>query len=667
MKKINKDLLVYNIKSFKAYFLVFLVGGFASFPLTILINRNNLQNINEYSYYNVLNQIPLVVITILFAITTPFLVFNYLNSKKSIDVYHALPIKKDSLFITQTLSTLILIILPFVFNYTLGNVLLKSFGIDLASSVYIDMAYYALLLVVIHLVAIFVIMNTGTVLDSLIYIAVVFFLPMIAFLVLNFFLNTYIYGFVEFDYKLLNYLAPLYAIFYPFGEDVVYTKYAYYWITILVVLVLTTIKIYQLRPSEKAEEPFTNNYFYPIIISVLTPTFFILMKLTQYESGRGLKAFFNAKTFLIPVFFTFVFFTIADFLRNRSSKNFMKSTTRFIVIMLVTVLIAGVTIRTQVFGYTIKLPARSEIKEVVIDQSNMHYTHPILNLNSNSIYDSVIIDDEKTIDLVYETHTHLYDLIKKYGYNEDKLIENSFLKENYFHGYEFEQAGNYYYQITISYILKNGNKEKKTIELPLEALLDFTSLLKDETYQKAIHPILNNNNTFEDLKVFNQIMEQYEEGLDVAKLREAYFKDLNDISLNDLVLKKSKLKYILSYRIDQDSLEDMYQTFRYVDTQILYLPIDDRFVNTINVLDSLNLSDAQDLFDAFEASTTEWYYQGAMFLFYGTATSDIYSDEFQEITDLSMYKDRILGSHISKSRYNNYIAYDYAIGFSLEN
>lgn len=59
-------------------------------------------------------------VPILLSVVVPFIVFNYLHSRRAIDLYHALPIKRASLFIGKYLSGLVLVLAPTLLGYGLA-------------------------------------------------------------------------------------------------------------------------------------------------------------------------------------------------------------------------------------------------------------------------------------------------------------------------------------------------------------------------------------------------------------------------------------------------------------------------------------------------------------------------------------------------------------------
>ena len=50
-----------------------------------------------------------IVIFLMLAALMPLLIFRYLTSKKDLDVYHALPIKSETLFVSNFVATILIV------------------------------------------------------------------------------------------------------------------------------------------------------------------------------------------------------------------------------------------------------------------------------------------------------------------------------------------------------------------------------------------------------------------------------------------------------------------------------------------------------------------------------------------------------------------------------
>lgn len=117
--------------------LAFVISFFAMPVFTAL----RLQDHNYLSTSDQLEYLKTILLTP-FSINNPFmmvlflgaalisgcLVFKYLHNRKQIDFYHALPIKREALFITNYLSGILMIIIPYLLNALLSLAVILLFG-----------------------------------------------------------------------------------------------------------------------------------------------------------------------------------------------------------------------------------------------------------------------------------------------------------------------------------------------------------------------------------------------------------------------------------------------------------------------------------------------------------------------------------------------------------
>lgn len=143
---------------------------------------------------------------------------SYMHSKKRIDLYHSIPVRRDTLLATNFLAGLTSIIIPFVGVTALTAILqIIRFGEHIYFKPYIsfiilDCLFAVLTFTLVYSFTTFICVNVGTIFDSFALTCVLGFLPMVVYSICAMIWESMIYGAViNFDNVLL--LSPFTFIF----------------------------------------------------------------------------------------------------------------------------------------------------------------------------------------------------------------------------------------------------------------------------------------------------------------------------------------------------------------------------------------------------------------------------------------------------------------------
>ena len=614
--KVNGKLLRFNLKQNKSILVVYSVLLFACFPLTVIVRW--LKDGANLSYLLILESVPYLLIftTLVLILLTPFVVFNYLTSKKAVDVYHALPIRRNELFATLNITSVLLVLIPFILNYLLGFVLADFLGYTTSNAAYPRLLYIIVMFFIIHSIPVFVIVNTGTVIDSLIHTGILTFLPFAVFLTINYLIDVYSFSLKYLDDWVMNLISPIYALFNMllrqngFRSCLITT---FYWIIIYLIFTIITLRIFSNRRSEKAEEPFINNWYFPLIAGTFTGLMFLILNITFKSSpGLGVRDFFKLDTILISLSLTFVGYTILNFFRYRSVKTLLRSIKQYLIIVGVTSLIAVSMIVTEFFGLSWRVPDIKNIECIELNIGSMLRINPVFGQPAlNGIYFNnwaSLTSDESIEEFVY-FHKLVNRRVKASTTflmnKQDKNLTDVELPYHYLSNVEIYDYKNYTASditLPFTYILKSGRKVSREITLPLEMLFELNTIVDNPDYQKIVNPILlkTSNVSSKSIHLYdNAFTKEYMNLPSTFKsnLKETYLKDLELNTSDDLVYNPSKLKYIISYSLvsgteTEESLEEGIDWKEWNDNYLFepkqyFMFIDDRFPNTISYLDSL--------------------------------------------------------------------------------
>lgn len=658
---INIEFLKYNLKKNMLYFLIFGLLLFAVFPLPIIITKiNNPQYGIGYNmqYPPVISGNVYVFTTMIVILTllTPFILFNYLTSKKSIDVFHALPIKRKELFLTTVLTGTLLIIIPGTINYFLGHGLFNVFYNVSGPSMFYDFFVIMLFAIVIQSISTFVILNTGTLTDSLIHTGILVFLPFGIFFVIVMFTNEFLFGLGGLSDQILKVMTPLYAIYNTLFEGASQYQLLIYWTALYVIFMMIQTNIYMKRKSERSEEPFTNKFYFPIITAVFTGLIFIMINAGysafRYRSGMSIQSFFAVDSIFLALILTFVGYTILNVFKNRSTKYFLTTLKNYVIIVLVATILSVTTIQTQAFGLVWRVPNASNIESIEIYDHELYNAHPILS-HSEHTYGSKIVEinDESIIDMFTKVHKSINQKVKR---------ENTFLRTGDVSGLitnNYACTFDDVIYLEFTYHLKNGREVAYSLEVPTELLLEFTALLDVPEYHAFTNPILNEEIDIKTITIYNDLMDReiasgfQSTGKEIQEnLIRVYNQDLESLNADDLVKGKSTLKYMIAYEVDSKFETEIVSSNAQDNNRFSgLLLVDDRFVNTVAYIDSLNTNSFENTQFMYRLEREDSGYVtscGAIsfhaFGYYGAY------DKASELTheDVESYRDKLSGSHI---------------------
>lgn len=421
------------------------------------------------TFFNVGRSFQLVVFFVSLVIV-PFVIFSYLNSKKSLDVYHALPITRKDLFLTGLIASMVIVLIPFLSVYGIGWIYNALVVPTIDNTLIFENLYYSLALsMAIALPFMFSMMNTGTSVDGFLYGLIIHLIPMIAYGTYLVFGNTVLLGFrAPTNNTFLLFTATLWTIFeLNLNRNLVFPNpnlVALYWFVMSFGMAWLVLFFYKIRRSEKAETPFTNNKFYPIIVSIfiLMIQFFFYSTFTLLTEGSSL----DLRTLIFPVFFTFVAYMILDVIANRGFKNFTKALIKFAIITAVSLSTFLVATFTGGAGYVSNVPNPDRIAKVeflITDESGLFspsYSSYIYN-TSNGV---IAYEDEADIEVIVDFHQSIIDRFKELGIsnNSYNFYEQTTLETTY----PFQLASWTTSEVQLRYTLNNGSTLLRSYRIP---------------------------------------------------------------------------------------------------------------------------------------------------------------------------------------------------------
>jgi len=422
------------------------------------------------------------------AFMIPLQIMSYMNSKKNLDVYHALPIKRSDLFITSLIAAIAIVVVPFTIGWFSGGLLMMTGSFNF---LVIIERYFALISIATAIlsVVLFTMMNTGTSLDAFLYSLTLNFIPILAYGAYILFVQTILLGFSIGDLtKWIGIIFPIFALF-ESGFEISGRMWAsgyvngLYWLVLSGVIIAISNQFYLRRKSEKAEKPFTNKTFFPTVSGLLIILFIIFLYCVIYSMNSSFfyTSYYAPVNFIFPIFFSMVLYLVMDAIAERGFKHLAKAFLNYLVIAAVafSLLIGGLW--SKGFGYASRIPSLTNIESIdfnYTDYSNFIITAPSYYRDMMAVpavtFHLTTADD---IAAVHELHRIIIAEFKwidyNYGYaNNSNLVEMIEDQNGYTKSYEtlpFYFDNSYSTAaVKITYHLKSGGDLVRSYMIPLQ-------------------------------------------------------------------------------------------------------------------------------------------------------------------------------------------------------
>ena len=194
-----------NMARFWPIWAVYALGWLVALPLSILLNGRGSGDVGGMPYIQHFVQsvarelagLPTVVTTVCFSILAAMAVFSYLYNNRSVAFFHALPLRREDLFLTNYLSGLSFLVLPVVGVFLLaipaelvvGVLDLRGLLVWLLSQVLLTLFFFSF--------AVFCAMFTGHILALPVFYGILNGLAVGLLVLTNEALSAFVYGYVN--------------------------------------------------------------------------------------------------------------------------------------------------------------------------------------------------------------------------------------------------------------------------------------------------------------------------------------------------------------------------------------------------------------------------------------------------------------------------------------
>lgn len=395
------------------------------------------------SYYNSFLKVAIPFSTSLLLLFTLILciqLFSYMHNKRSVDLFHSLPVGRTPMLLGRWCAGLTVLFVPMIVNTGIAEIVRLSYGITLeavSAPPLLQMLWALLITMASFTFCLFMAVCSGTTLDTILSIlGVNVGYPVL--ILLGMTIATMIVPGLSFDYRshllIITALAPFSAILVPVITEVS-AVFPIWWVVLTLLLLSASTILYQKRKSESAE----NNFAFPI------PKIIIRFLLTAVGGiGFGLVLRSIANGFLIGIVTGSVITHIAvEAVYSRGFSHLKKSMKWYGVFAAVFVAFYGV-LATGLFGYDTKVPNAQDVASVTVNAGDTDIIagggcrtifsekHRILNSTITPL-----LTDQKNIQAVIDT--------------QKKVIEH-YRSDSY--PYQLRNTASRL--LTVTYHMKNG-------------------------------------------------------------------------------------------------------------------------------------------------------------------------------------------------------------------
>lgn len=385
-------------------------------------------------YVAAVNFIPLMmfIYTILVAMAT----WSYLFSTRSVSLMHSIPVNRNSLFFTNVLSALTMLVGPLV----LYGVLYELIDIYLGSGDVCALLHFWAISIgeslILFAVATLSAMITGNLFALPIIFVVINYLASGLEVIIEFFATGYIYGYTG-NYKgVLEFLSPLVfltnKIEYDFLSEqktqIYGTPYALIYGLVGIVLLILCGLIYSKRRSEAAGETICVPFLKPFFTVIFSGSVAILLgRLLYYIFGYN--SFYYQKTpiTLLVLFSGVVGYFGATMILRRTLSVFNKKSLIGLLVTLSSLLVICILSSLDIFQLEDKIPEQNEIALASVSYSNCNFE----------------ITDSESLELV-------------------RALHKSFIDDKEFLSKSTNQSNMGYYACIFVYTLKDGSIVERT-------------------------------------------------------------------------------------------------------------------------------------------------------------------------------------------------------------
>ncbi len=522
----NKSLFISNFKrlwwtpvlTFIMMFLTSVVPFFDNISYISEIKYDTYQRQVEYvtsRFEN--NTVFMYVFGIGAAVCICSLIFNYLNKSNAVSCIHGLPVKRESLFFTNTLSAFIMTVIPalvccvfFAFKLSTGlafSNILKFFAV------------YLLYTLIVISISTFVAMLVGNSAAHIAFTGVLALLPLFLTSFIAYVCSHCLYGFYSTDYMFDALLRYVYLM-----PQTLLTYKCLIYIVLTAIFFALSLVLYKYRDLENHGEIIA----FPRFKGIFKVAFAVCSGILGYFYSVSM---WYMQNLLIMIPFAIIGLIIAHMLAQKSFS--LKGIVKSLVATVIVIIAFFCVIQFDLTGFESRVPDADDVESIRFTTdhvSEQRYVH-IDGVGKNYRYKEVYYP-------VYDSPEEIEAFINLHEYK----VKNRTLGVDFYLGHYYRP------DVSIEYTLKNGKKMYRRYTLTHnERMQYFAPICETDTFRAYQYPILDGTQkdylkvTITDIRDTNDKAIMSFDGNDEIsqKLIEAIKLDRRDITYEQYLEKSS--------------------------------------------------------------------------------------------------------------------------------
>ncbi|MFA9375831.1 MAG: DUF6449 domain-containing protein [Lachnotalea sp.] len=587
--------------------LAFAVG----LPIYAMLRLNRIKDSIEYggieaarNYYasiaNTSGIGVLIVITIVGAIICGISGFAYLYSKRKVDLYHSIPVKREKLFMVTYINGVIIYVVPYLINLVIYIIIGAANGLlsgNAVSSAILTVGINLIGYLLVYSITIIAVMMTGNLIVGLLGTAVLMIYgPAVLTIKVSicelFFKTYYQYGDVPDQFA---YVSPIFAYIKLAVSNNISSFVTCFVGTIVVTLlsIALGVVLYRIRPSEAAGKSMAFKNTQGIIkILIVLPTALVggLLLMSMSETTSFAWMLFGI------VFIGFLAHGIIEIIYNNDFKCMIANKIQLAVCIIVSLIIAGAA-KTDLIQYDSYMPKESKVESMSVDFEDIEPNYEYFDLN-NEYYDTNQFNPYNKV----SSSKYRLDHINMTNFDSAYQLVKYAKDNNYYEtDYLYENSTDRFTTFTVKYILNNKKEIYRVYTVKLTDIMKYVNnIYSDENYKEGTYQIIKMDRSLINLIKYYNVAEDMEVDLKLTeeqkqKLIDIYVADLKTLIGNELVDNIPITQ--LSFRVggdDDNSLQSYYvypqftKTIEYMKSLGANLEI--TTVNSDNI-DSITITD----------------------------------------------------------------------------
>lgn len=543
-KILSINLLRDDFKRRIGCFLVMSLAFFILFPVSTLLVIDSAKTIGDLQCYSKLYTymidmtVIMTMITIVGAFICAFSGFGYLFSKKEVDFYHSIPIKRETLFCVRYINGILYFSIPYAINICLSLLLIAIKGEFDGTfvSVLIQLFFFHvanfLLIYTITIVAVFL---TGrAVMSAIISFSIMLYIPCIAALI-DAIVSRYYYSICSWDTGITDVLMQCSPIV-SYGN---YTDYITGFSvksgveeafrvgvtqiggTLIAtgLFIVLAIFLYRIRPSEAAERSIA----FPKMKAVIRVLFVLPLSVASGYFFHSIVGYDSNGWYIFGILSGFLFFNfIIELIFNNDIHSIVLKKKQ-LAICFGLVILLSVFARGDILGYNSYIPAIDQIESVTVNSRDF-VTYPIIYFNTDGSEEENSGSEVTITDIV-----PIYKIIEQ---NENTNIQCSEWSSEYYVGkFSFELKSG---KIVERYYYFKQNIDEKLTQLIFsseggkQALGRLEQLKEQDCSQLCIQ---RSNPTLDEISDYTIKLSETEQKL----FKEVYEKDVMNFTYDEFI------------------------------------------------------------------------------------------------------------------------------------